>query len=193
MLKTLSGADDVYRAGTEHDFDDDEAQALIDAEIAEPAGKQPPKPKPAKPEPQPPAAAIETPISPWGSPAYLAAWDELDEADVVAGINAWGTGTGTADNPAILKPPPDLITVIREHEAAHGNRQEVLDALDTALNEQPTRQPETPPAPTAAELVEQNSRAQLNKLAKKAGVKNAEKLKDKTAVAEAIIAAGAAG
>lgn len=73
----------------------------------------------------------------WGSPEWLASFDETPEDEAVASIAEWGTGDGTDESPAILKPDDDSLRALLEHEATHGNREDVLAALEAKLNESP--------------------------------------------------------
>lgn len=78
----------------------------------------------------------------WDSEEYLARFDATDAPELVEEIASWGTGDGTEDSPAVLKPPAEVITALREHEAATGNRQDVLDALDAQFAEPALDEPE---------------------------------------------------
>lgn len=196
ILKTMSGPEGVKRAGSEHEVDDEEALRLIDAGIAESTD-----PNFTPPEPQNPPAGetddddedgVVTLTPPIGTPEFFEAWDEATEEELVAQIATWNVAS---DDPAVLTvaPTQELIWEISEHEEEHEDRPAVLAALEEACEREPASidppPPTDPPAPTVEELIDENDRRALNKLAADAGVGEPEKLKSKTAVAEAIVAA----
>lgn len=77
-------------------------------------------------------------LSEWGSEEWLAGWfDDTSVEKTVASIEEWGTGEGTVESPSVLKPDDDAIRSMLEHEATHGNREEVLAALEAQLNKSP--------------------------------------------------------
>lgn len=116
----LAHADEVAALQSELDAKDDEIASLR-TQIEEAS---------TAPEPE-----EEPEILDWESEEYVARFDAMDAAELVAEISTWGTGDGTAESPAVLKPSPEIITGLRDHEAATGNRQDVIDALDAQLAE----------------------------------------------------------
>jgi hypothetical protein len=153
-------------------------------------GKTASKPKPVA-SPEPPVESFPA----IGAADFFERWDRTPEAELLIRIASWKT-PGADELPVELT--RETIQALGEHEEDNGGRTALLDALDELYLATPAPDPSTPavPAPvkppakpTLDELVSGNDRKALNALAGEKGLSEPEKLKDKAAVAEAIVKA----